>query len=89
MGLEDVLDAAAVAKKLEISVSAVHRLCRRGTLPSGWLAGRRVWTRAQIDSYLKDAEAQRRRPNSGTIHLGGRDLSTEDAIDHMKGVVNG
>lgn len=87
MALEGILDAPTVAKILNISVTAVHRLAHRGTLPSEWVAGRRVWRRATIERYLKDDEAQaRRRPGGGqgNLFLGDVAVSIDEVLASLK-----
>jgi len=61
MDIGDLMDGHAVARRLEVTLSAVHRLAARGTLASTWFAGRRVWRREQIERYLADPELQARR----------------------------
>lgn len=72
MAVSDFMEAAEVAKKLEISVTAVHRLEQRGTLPSVWLAGRKIWHRDTISRYLGDGDAQARRRGSSSMSVRGR-----------------
>lgn len=78
MTLEDRLTAQQAAAILGISVSAVHRLCTRGTLAFSWFAGRRVIQRSALDS-LKSSPIYRKRTRKptlaelveqGKIHLG-------------------
>jgi len=80
MAIENYMDSTAVARKLRISVSAVHRLAARGTLPSTWFAGKRMWTREGVERYLADGELQRRRRNGALISQGNLELSIEQAI---------
>lgn len=84
MAMETYMDATAVARKLEISVSAVHRLAARGTLPSTWFGGRRVWKREQVDSYLNDGEAQKRRRNGALITQGELALTVDQVVKRTK-----
>ena len=63
---EDRLTATQVARELGISVSAVHRLCSRGTLASSWFAGRRVFQRSAIDS-LKESPGYSKRSRKRTF----------------------
>jgi predicted DNA-binding transcriptional regulator AlpA len=83
--LEDLLDARAVAKTLGITVSAVHRLAARGTLPSNWLGGRRIWKRAQVAQYLADQPAQARRRASATVQIGGQQLELAEVVEQLRG----
>ena len=69
MAVGDYLDAKEVASELGISVSAVHGLRDRGTLPSEWMAGKRVWHRQVIKRYLADEVAQERRRSEGRVRL--------------------
>jgi|WetSurMetagenome_2_1015567.scaffolds.fasta_scaffold08319_12 hypothetical protein len=76
--MEDRLTAQEVAAILGISVSAVHRLCARGTLASSMFAGRRVFQRQVIVALKNSAgysKRTRRRSfeellNDGTIRQG-------------------
>lgn len=86
MGLAGYLDAKAVAKKLRISVSAVHGLRERGTLPSEWMGSVRVWKEETINRYLNDVAAQKRRGPKGQLTLDGLELTTDEAIAHMRSV---
>lgn len=58
--LDKFIDAKQVAVLLGISVSAVHRLAARGTLPSVFLAGRAYWLREAVQRYIDDPKAQAR-----------------------------
>lgn len=52
--IENMIDAKEAAEILQISVTAVHRLCNRGSLPSLWLAGRRVFLKHKIQAFAID-----------------------------------
>lgn len=69
MAVGGYVDAKEVAAILEISIQAVHGLRERGTLPSEWMAGKRVWRIDVIKRYQADAEAQDRRRSSGRVPL--------------------
>ena len=69
MAVNDYMDAKEVSAELGISVSAVHGLRERGTLPSEWMAGKRVWHRETIKRYKNDAAAQDRRRSEGRVRL--------------------
>lgn len=58
--MEDRLTTQQVAQELGISVSAVHRLCNRGTLGWSWFAGRRVFQRSAVDA-LKNSPGYSKR----------------------------
>lgn len=62
--IKDIMGAAEVATHLCISVTAVHRLAQRGTLPSEWAGACRIWRGSTIRRYEQDAEAQARRRKS-------------------------
>jgi len=64
--MEDRLTAQEVASLLGISVSAVHRLCARGTLGSAMFAGRRVFQR-QIILALKNSAGYSKRTRRRTF----------------------
>lgn len=68
--MENLMDAQEVARELDVSVQAVHRLCHRGTLASFFLAGRRLFRREVVDAYLADARAQARRRVRGWVEEG-------------------
>lgn len=52
--IENMIDAKEAAEILGISVTAVHRLCNRGSLPNLWIAGRRVFLKHKIQAYSID-----------------------------------
>ena len=64
--LEDRLTAQQVAAILGISVSAVHRLCTRGTLAFSWFAGRRVIQRSALEA-LKSSPGYSKRTRKPTL----------------------
>lgn len=64
--MEDRLTTRQVAELLGISVSAVHRLCNRGTLAWSWFAGRRVFQRSAVES-LKESPGYSKRTRSRTF----------------------
>lgn len=49
------LDASEVAALLQISVTAVHRLCNRGSLSFVWLSGKRIFRRELVEKYSVSA----------------------------------
>lgn len=57
---ESWMSTAEVAKVLKISETAVLRLAARGSLPSVWLAGRRLWNRETIRKYAADPKRRSR-----------------------------
>ncbi len=86
MAREGYLDSRQVAKKLGISAAALCRLATRGTLPSEWVAGRRIWNPETIDRYLNDHEAQkRRRPNGSqaTLFQGGEEIPLDRVVAQL------
>jgi predicted DNA-binding transcriptional regulator AlpA len=60
LGIGDYVDAVEAGKLLGISSSAVHQMARRGTLPSSWWGGKRVWLRSAVLALAKDAEYRKR-----------------------------
>jgi predicted DNA-binding transcriptional regulator AlpA len=80
--METILDARGVARKLGITVSAVHRLAARGTLPSTWLAGVRIWKLETVERYLVDEVAQKRRRNGALITQGTLELTVDDVVSN-------
>jgi helix-turn-helix protein len=84
MNLEDMLTAEGVAGRLEVTVSAVHRLSNRGTLPYRWIAGRKLFRKDAIDAYLANDEAQKRRRNGGLITQGELELDVPAAVRRMR-----
>mgnify|MGYP003609053479 CR=1 FL=1 len=75
---EDRLTSREVAELLGISLSAVARLCARGTLAYAWFAGRRVFKKTAVEELAQNEEYKRRsrRPSfeqlleSGAIRRG-------------------
>ena len=59
--MSDWMSAAEVADRLGISVSAVHRLANRGTLPYCRCGLRKVFRRSVISEFERDAGYLRRR----------------------------
>lgn len=82
--MEGYLDAKGVAKMLGITVSAVHRLAARGTLPGTWLGGIRFWKRETVQRYLDDDVAQARRRGAAILRKGQQLLELGEAIDDMR-----
>ena len=78
------MDSRAVAKRLGITISAVNRLAARGTLPSIWHAGRRMFKKAAIDAYCNDSAAQKRRPPDLRLVQGDLDFSLSDALRRVR-----
>lgn len=83
MGTESLIDAREVSKRLGISVTAVHRLAARGTLPSQWLAGRRVWTVDSVKRYEADPDAQRRRRARHLLIQGPLELTLDQVVEKL------
>lgn len=65
--MEQWMDAKAASAVLGISVSALHRLCARGTLAYRFVAGRRLFLRASIEAFATSASYLKR-----TRRIGGR-----------------
>lgn len=78
------MDTRQVAKRLGISVSAVNRLCARGTLAYTWQAGRRLFKKASIDSYCVDQAAQKRRPPGVRLVQGELEFSLHEALENVR-----
>ncbi len=86
MANEGILDAKAVAVRCKISVSAVHRLAKRGTLPSEWAADRRIWRAAVVDRYLADRAAQSRRRGTwrnATLFQGKDEIPVDRVVNEL------
>lgn len=83
MAVEGYIGSKALARELGISVTAVNRLALRGTLPSLWIDGKRVWPRETIRRYLLDSTAQgRRRSPALSVQRGGQAVAVADvAVD--------
>ena len=52
--IEGWLDVATVARRLEVSVQAVHGLTNRGTLAFSWMGGRKFVRGEALDKLLSD-----------------------------------
>lgn len=74
---ENIADAEWVAATLGISISAVHRLCGRGTLPYRWVAGRRLFDKVAVKEFAA-SEAYRKRSRAGK---GGRGTAGQEILD--------
>ena len=61
MERSEMLEIQSAARKLGISVQAVHALCDRGTLPFRWLGGRKFVTYGAVLDLLSNDEYIRRR----------------------------
>lgn len=57
--IENMIDAKEVADILGISTQAVHRLCNRGSLPSLWLSGRRVFLKHKVIQFHLDPKRKK------------------------------
>jgi len=60
MALEGWVTAADAARTLGVTVTAVHRLCARGTLASAWLGGVRFIRREKVIELRDDVGYQAR-----------------------------
>ena len=55
MNIENLHSAKEAADRLGISVSALHRLCNRGTLPSLWIGSQRFVKRDALRELMSNA----------------------------------
>jgi hypothetical protein len=58
--MEHLINCQTAAALLDVSISATHRLCVRGTLGYRLVAGRRLFVRAEVLGLLEDPAYRRR-----------------------------